>query len=840
MFLQANPGRDKSKEEKEEISRTYKPGDVVIPKVETRKEDSGDEEDRRMVEQVREMSLREFGGGSYERRGWQGRESSRESREADSRQPRSRQHDRRRINEAAISSGSHDGSGRDRGPTYMRSQARQIEHQSSLRSLLSTSDIDSAEMEEEILRQIVDEGLLDGIDLSEIDVLQEDELSERIADAYRRRHREGARPQGLQFADGSNGRSRTTYWQHDQSTRHEHTRSNSAAAQDVEASRRQTSRPHLLNASPAGRGNRRRTFSDSSRQTSPVSGHSWRASSEEVQGRSATDLSYIPNHSHDPQVRPIGLHHQGRTTTDPERRRPSSTWRRAAARIAPAMAQSSSRTNSSLERTTPSESLSMPRNTRAFISVPSSTSTRPISPESVMPVPAAQSSRQHPPSHEPPDPANAAASSDDRPSSSSSIDTRHRSSLYPEPSIDCARCGKTHIEYDLHENCGLCYGGSFNLCLSCYRQGLGCLHWFGFGYTAWPRFERQAPPGGYSPGHPLPHALIGHRYLRPKQEALQPTTGEARRRLTSEDPAKRLQSGVFCDICLTYANECFWKCDLCNEGEWGFCNRCVNQGRCCTHPLLPLSHKSTVRLKTAQNAPDLSPHTISAPAVSPRSATIIAGLTSSGDFRPLTFSTKCDICTYPIQPSNTRFHCPQCNDGDYDICTNCYLKLVASGRISKENGNKGWRRCLRGHRMVVVGFEDRDDGQRRVVVKDLVGGHALKDDGAEGAATKNWSWQDGRNRQSRTVSEQVATGITASNAVPLLERFPPDGGVGLRVVALWSYYPADGVTDELMSPKGAEIREVEDINGDWFWGCYAGAKGLFSGNYVQILDNVTM
>ncbi len=142
--------------------------------------------------------------------------------------------------------------------------------------------------------------------------------------------------------------------------------------------------------------------------------------------------------------------------------------------------------------------------------------------------------------------------------------------------------------------------------------------------------------------------------------------------------------------------------------------------------------------------------------------------------------------------------------------------------------------------MVVVGFEDGDGGQRRVVVKDLVGGHALKDEGAEGAATENWSWQDGRKRQSRIVSKQVSTGITASDTIPLLGRFPPDGGVGMRVLALWSYYPADGVTDELMSPKGAEIGEVEDINGDWFWGCYAGAKGLFPGNYVRILDNFTM
>ena len=50
-------------------------------------------------------------------------------------------------------------------------------------------------MQEEILRQIREEGILDGIDLDNLDVSQEDELSERIAEAYRRRHRVRARQQ---------------------------------------------------------------------------------------------------------------------------------------------------------------------------------------------------------------------------------------------------------------------------------------------------------------------------------------------------------------------------------------------------------------------------------------------------------------------------------------------------------------------------------------------------------------------------------------------------------------------------------------------------------------------
>ena len=34
--------------------------------------------------------------------------------------------------------------------------------------------------------------------------------------------------------------------------------------------------------------------------------------------------------------------------------------------------------------------------------------------------------------------------------------------------------------------------------------------------------------------------------------------------------------------------------------------------------------------------------------------------------------------------------------------------------------------------------------------------------------------------------------------------------------------------------KGAEVREVEDVNGDWFHGVYMGVKGLFPAPYVAM------
>lgn len=128
----------------------------------------------------------------------------------------------------------------------------------------------------------------------------------------------------------------------------------------------------------------------------------------------------------------------------------------------------------------------------------------------------------------------------------------------------------------------------------------------------------------------------------------------------------------------------------------------------------------------------------------------------------------------------------------------CYHKLVISGRITKEDGVNGWRKCLRSHRMYIVGFEDRDGAQRRMVVRDLVGGYALKEE------------------------DEMAR----------VQRYPPDGGIGLRLLARWGYLPDEGVEDELSFPRGAEIREAADINGDWYWGVYCGVGKLFPANHV--------
>jgi hypothetical protein len=59
----------------------------------------------------------------------------------------------------------------------------------------------------------------------------------------------------------------------------------------------------------------------------------------------------------------------------------------------------------------------------------------------------------------------------------------------------------------------------------------------------------------------------------------------------------------------------------------------------------------------------------------------------------------------------------------------------------------------------------------------------------------------------------------------------------MKALAMWSWYPKEEDGDnELLFPKGAEVRECVDVNGDWFWGVYMGAKGLFPAPYVKVLD----
>ncbi|KAK5142073.1 hypothetical protein LTR04_002348, partial [Oleoguttula sp. CCFEE 6159] len=62
MFLLQNPGRGKSEDEKAEMRRIYKMGESVLPKMPRRRaeEDVDEDDDRRLLDEVRELSLRDI------------------------------------------------------------------------------------------------------------------------------------------------------------------------------------------------------------------------------------------------------------------------------------------------------------------------------------------------------------------------------------------------------------------------------------------------------------------------------------------------------------------------------------------------------------------------------------------------------------------------------------------------------------------------------------------------------------------------------------------------------------------------------------------------------------
>ncbi|KAL3484879.1 hypothetical protein BJX62DRAFT_218070 [Aspergillus germanicus] len=844
MVLTANPERAKPAEEKAEIEQRYKHGEWIFPPSTSPGNSAAesDEEDQRILEEIRQLSLQET--RSRTMTAAQRTPQSSHTRRTDSTDLNGQREDtrsrRRREEERATrrqrtnrptATGPLDGSA---------DRTRRIEHQSSLRSLLSLSDTES--MEEEILRQIFEEGLLDDIDLDNLEPGQEEELSERIADAYRRRHMLRTRSQRRQDTPDQ-----------PQAQRQAHTRSQSmqrpqtSTSQEASASP-STARPSRLGppTSRPGPSNHQRHLSEQGgprrRRTSPVPQNP--ASSSDVTlgpaVRSSSDI--IPD-------RPRNSHSRLQPADSPaprSRRATSSDQSGSVAAVGDTTRTSShTRTRSSIDspRVTlagrsPLESLSSlrPRNGTSEISATSSVVAE-------VNGPARQEARARPSSsrsHAPPQPAT--------------------SSL--EPNISCERCGKLSIQYELHKSCLQCKGGNYHICLRCYRLGRGCLEWKGFGATAQAELEkiRGQSSEQQSQTELSQHILQSFKYSRPPDTAHRFMRDG--RQMTTDDPARRLQQGLFCDACQSSANDGIWRCNQCNEGDWGFCNKCVNRGKCCTHPLLPIC-----RIGPGSQVQDQS-----------------QGDDKAERLKILTISTCCDICTNPIPTSTLRFHCLRCNGGDYDICANCYLKLVATNKVRKEDGLNGWRRCARGHRMVVIGFEDSPEGPRRIIARNLVGGHALKENHLPPASppiqpTSNtpgtptsetpstvgdWSWKEGserrkkasrirsawnneRDRDYRSPNSDPSTPTSlnpgspqspSTAPIPNGRRFPPDGGVGLIVHAMWSWIPEDGVHDELMFPRGAEITEAENINDDWYWGCYAGMTGLFPGSHVTVVGEI--
>ncbi|KAF4957548.1 hypothetical protein FGADI_3016 [Fusarium gaditjirri] len=703
MFIAASPGKDRSAAEKEEMAKKYKPGDQVLPTINTHRtadERRIDAEDRRLMEEVRELSLQEAGVSSGPPR----TRRRRESRSADDRRRASRDRERDRGRDRSVDSrhqrrGSRrprvDEGGRhssdqlhvegERRRRRSESRQRQIEHQSSIRSLISSGDMSERDIEREIesfARQIQEEGLLDGLDLDNIDLSRDDELSRRITEAYRRRQRDRTRqearrnhgnnyPPLTRYAENAatgdprmlapeGGRPRERSRPHSRSA--SAASATSAASQTEERSRPPTS-TNLANleVQEPTRRPRRRTASGGRSSTTPV----FPTTTEpRPAARSSTDLGSRPQASDTTQSRPSFS--EGRSTSTPIHTVPFPN---------PTEAASFSNSTGNMpfaNRQGTSQSASVPplfshhdaavgranRPRPVDLAIVHQTVTSPISSPTI------------------------------------SGHQRSRSQLYPEPSVSCSRCNKQHIEYELHYNCSICANGQWNICLNCYRAGKGCHHWFGFGHGAFSKWEKIRQQKGDA-SLPQPHTMTAIRYRPPRSS---PGGADGRKTLTADDPRHRLESGTFCAKCSAWTNECYW-------------------------------------------------------------------------------------------------------------------------------------------RMVVIAFTDGKSGRWRYIAQDLVGGQGLKPEAAEKAehrekGLQKWVWHENSQDLARLVTKDVSE--TAPSESGFAKSLPPDGGVGLKATARFGWYPRPGADDELLFPKGAEIKEIEDVNGEWFFGAYMGTRGLFPAPYVRL------
>ncbi|KAK4169331.1 E3 ubiquitin-protein ligase [Cladorrhinum sp. PSN259] len=755
MFISLNPGKGKTQEEKDEMDAKYKRGDKIMRRLKfqdrTEEQIRLDEEERRLLEQVQEMSLREATDAAA-------RSAGRRSRDAS----RVRTGTRSRAHSGAVQSA--EGYTEERRGTRRRSESRrpdsgerrqrQVEHQSSLRNLISGDGVDVRDIEKEIeefAKQIQEEGLLDGLDLNNIDLENNDELSRRITEAYRRRYRERMRQDGGRRSNAS---------------AHSH-------RSDISAPRPRSTTGDGTASRPASRLHSRPPSTSSNEERSRYPPSTSAAAHLDVQDSSSrrrrapssSRSATVPVPPTQQQQTPPDIRQAGRAQTDltgrPAMRPSMATVPDARASGSPTLISSPTRRESPDNNTS-----SLAFSTRAGLGIAES---RPHA-----------RSQSHPPPQTVPHTVELAAevvspslrkltttvTTLPYPPSSSTPNSPSRAPPPPPPSLHCTACPNPLSPYSLHYVCAPC---STTLCRPCYLKKKGCLHWFGFGgretRAKWEKQNAITPI-------PPPHTLAPRKYLK---------TGV-------------VQTGAkFCASCESFCGDTtFWRCEDCNEGEWGYCTSCIGKGNACVgHPL-----------------------------------------TAQGTGTPKL--PGCEICKRPVtgnKDDDKFLCCYSCGGQGQNFCIPCYKSLS----IAPENGLNGWRRCpSRGHRTVTFAYDSNK--QKLRITLDLIGGRRLRVSEEEGKQV--WSWKDANgNGYKRFVSLEISQSATTTKngGEYTSTSFPPDGGADRKAAAGWGWIPAAGVEDELMFPKGAEILEVEDVNGEWFHGFYMGHQGLFPAPYVRLL-----
>jgi len=90
-----------------------------------------------------------------------------------------------------------------------------------------------------------------------------------------------------------------------------------------------------------------------------------------------------------------------------------------------------------------------------------------------------------------------------------------------------------------------------------------------------------------------------------------------------------------------------------------------------------------------------------------------------------------------------------------------------------------------------------------------------------------WSWRDAE-ASGGWQTKQRSNTAKAQSVIPAESL--------QKVQALWTRIPVEEAEDELTFPRGAEITEVVNINGDWAWGIFCRSGGLFPANYGRVVE----
>ncbi|KAF2862334.1 hypothetical protein K470DRAFT_268994 [Piedraia hortae CBS 480.64] len=385
-----------------------------------------------------------------------------------------------------------------------------------------------------------------------------------------------------------------------------------------------------------------------------------------------------------------------------------------------------------------------------------------------------------------------------------------------ETSQPCTSCHTPVGTHPVHYLCPTC---EVLLCLRCYREGIGCKHWFGFGYRADERWLARGTSPSDPPSGPRqsdsPHSRSRSNTHHDTPQGEPPHTLYPRRADT------QLGSPI-CEKCFSGCSDCYWSCGYCLDGAWGYCNSCVKTGKHCGHPLLSLrwsaqgtgGHLGGGRGGiTSHGTISHGPPLHAFPSNDPPSRTPSQSQTQPsqipitlphllGTLTPLPVTTDCDICGSTIP--GRRLHCYVCNNGDYDLCLACHVDSSSSftedvippaGVLPPNRARSlsavGQRMCPQNHHLAVYSSVEN------VIL---------------------------------VLEEGVARRGTLRGG----------SGGGKRAIALWSSFPSVLPTgersDELDFPKNAEITEVEILNEDWAVGAFEGRVGLFPRRFVRVLE----